>query len=159
MNEKGSQNFIKLDRRILSHKVMKDPLAFQLFVYCILKAEYCQVDDEGVDVPRGSFMTTMKDIGADLKCSYKSVRKRLDKLSSGTSGADHGADLGADLLTKVRVGNRLMVTVVHYDKWQGILEDRGRPEGRPKRVKSSSLPLKKKKEKKEVQEIKWDTLD
>ena len=157
MNEKGSQNFIKLDRRILSHKIMKDPLAFQLFVYCILKAEYCQVDDDGVDVPRGSFMTTMKDIGADLKCSYKSVRKRLEKLSGGTTGADHGADLGADLLTRERMGNRLMITVVHYDKWQGILDDRGRPGGRPKGGKSSFLPLNKKNKKKEVQEPQWET--
>ena len=157
MNEKGSQNFIKLDRRILRHKIMKDPLAFQLFVYCILKAEYYPVNDDGVDVPRGSFMTTMKDIGADLKCSYKSVRLRLERLSECVTGADHGADLGADLLRRERIGNRLMITVVNYDKWQGKIDNRGRPLGRPKEENNGFLPLKNKNKKKEVQESKWET--
>ena len=157
MNDKGSQNFIKLDRRILNHDIMKDPLAFQFFVYCILRAEYCPVNDNGVDVPRGSFMTTIKEIGADLKCSYKSVRVRLERLSSGAIGADQGADFGADLLQRERVGNRLMVTVIHYDKWQGKIQNRGRPLGRPNDENNGFLPLKKRITKKGGENKKWET--
>lgn len=159
MNEKGSQNFIKLDRQISDHKIMKDPLAFQLFVYCILKAAYYPINDEGVNVPRGSFMTTIRELSTNLKCSYNSIVVRLRKISVYTSGSDYGSDYGSNLLTHTRVGNRLMVTVVHYDKWQGKLEKKYEPRFEPKGTKSSSLPLNKKKEKKEEQKSVWDSLD
>ena len=157
MNEKGSQNFIKLDRRISDHKIMKDPLAFQLFVYCILKAAYYPINDDGVDVPRGSFMTTIRELSTNLKCSYNSIVVRLRKISVYTSGSDYGSDYGSNLLTHTRVGNRLMVTVIHYDKWQGKLEKKYEPRFEPEEGKNNSLPLKNKNKKKEVQESKWET--
>ena len=166
MDEKGSQNYIKLDRQLLTHKVFKNPLLLQLFIYCLLKAEWTPTKYNGIDVPRGSFITTIKEIGADLKCSYKSVRVRLDKLGSGAIGADLGADFGADFradsLKHEKVGNKLMVTVVHYDKWQGILEEKGRlwgrPWGRPDGGKNANLPIKEKKIK-EGEEENSPTLD
>ena len=159
MDEKGSQNYIKLDRELLTHKLLKKPLLLQLFIYCLLKANWTPTKEDGIDIPRGSFLTTRAEIGADLKCSYKSVRMRLDEIGYSVTRANHradfGADFGADSLERKKVGNKLMITVVHYDKWQGVLEekgrDRGRPWGRPKGGKNATLPIKEK-EKKEGRE-------
>ena len=145
MNEKGSQNFIKLDRRILDNKVMRDSLSFHLFVYCILRAEWQTVNDNGVIVPRGSFMTTTGEIAADLHCSYKNVRTRLHNL----------AKIEAGYLANRRIGNRLMVTVVHYDKWQGS----GNVSGKIGGTENASLPIKEKEYKKGGKKSKWETLD
>ena len=161
MDEKGSQNYIKLDRELLTHKLLKKPLLLQLFIYCLLKANWTPTKEDGIDIPRGSFLTTMAEIGADLKCSYKSVRMRLDEIGYSVTRADHRADfradLGADSLKREKVGNKLMITVVHYDKWQGVLEekgrDRGRPLGRPKRGKNTNLPIKEKEIKEGEEEI------
>lgn len=143
MNEKGSQNFIKLDRKILDNKVMKDSLSFHLFVYCILMAEWQTVNDEGVIVPRGSFMTTTGEIAEALHCSYRNIRTRLHNLSKSESG----------YLTNHRVGNRLMITVVHYNKWQGA----GNVGGKVGVTNNASLPIKEKEYKKGGQESKWET--
>ena len=143
MNEKGSQNFIKLDRRILDNDIMKDPLSFQLFVYCILRAEWQMVNDNGVKVPRGSFMATTGEIAHDLHCSYRNVRTRLHNLSRTESG----------YLTRLRVGKRLMITVVNYDKWQGS----GNISGKIGGTENASLPIKEKERKKGGQESKWET--
>jgi len=143
MNEKGSQNFIKLDRRILDNKVMKDSLSFHLFVYCILMAEWQTVNDNGVTVPRGSFMTTTNEIAEDLHCSYRNVRTRLHNLSK----------IEAGYLTNQRIGNRLMITVVHYDKWQGT----GNVSGKVGGTNNASLPIKEKEYKKGGQESQWET--
>ena len=143
MNEKGSQNFIKLDRRILDNRVMKDSLSFHLFVYCILMAEWQTVNDNGVTVPRGSFMTTTNEIAKDLHCSYRNVRTRLRNLSR----------IEAGYLTNQRIGNRLMVTVVHYDKWQGA----GNVSGKVGGTENASLPIKEKEYKKGGKESQWET--
>jgi len=143
MNEKGSQNFIKLDRKILDNDIMKDPLSFQLFVYCILRAEWQTVDDKGVTVPRGSFMTTIREIASDLGCTYINVKTKLRNLSRYESG----------YLSKLKIGRRLMVTVINYNKWQGAVQV-GVPVDVPK---NASLPIKRKEYKKEVQEPQWET--
>ena len=145
MNEKGSQNFIKLDRRILDNDIMKDPLSFQLFVYCILRAEWQTVNDKGVIVPRGSFMTTIREIAEDLGCTYINVKTRLRNLSKCESG----------YLSKLKIGRRLMVTVVKYNKWQGTVQV-GVQVGVPN---NASLPIKEKEYKKGGQESVWDSLD
>ena len=145
MNEKGSQNFIKLDRELLDHKLMKDPFCYQLFSYCLLMAEWQPITDEGVEVPRGSFMITIGEIAEDLGCTYQNVKTRLNKLTRKYDGC----------VTRLKVGKRLMITVSNYDKWQGtnsMFTSIPTP-------KNGFLPLKKKKEKKEVQETKWETFD
>ena len=128
---------------------MKDPLALQLFVYCILVAEWQPVIDKGVEVPRGSFMTTMGQIAKDLNRSYKSIRVGLDRLTR----CKEGARLGAGYLARLKIGKRLMITVVNYDKWQG----EGTIKGTNMGTKNASLPIKVKEYKKEVQESKWET--
>ena len=143
MNEKGSQNFIKLDRKILDNDIMKDPLSFQLFVYCILRAEWQTVNDNGVKVSRGSFMATTSEIAHDLHCSYRNVRTRLHNLSK----------IEAGYLTNHRIANRLMITVVHYDKWQGT----GNVSGKVGGTENASLPIKEKEYKKGGQESQWET--
>lgn len=145
MNEKGSQNFIKLDRRILDNDIMKDPLSFQLFVYCILRAEWQPVIDKGIKVPRGSFMTTIREIAQDLGCTYINVKTRLRNLSNCKS----------NYLSKLRIGNRLMITVVKYNKWQGAVQPNVQ-DGVPE---NASLPIKEKEYKKGGQETVWDSLD
>ena len=109
MNDKGSQNFIKLDRELLYHALIKDPFCYQLFSYCLLRAEWQQITDQGVEVPRGSFMTTIGEIANDLGCSYQNVKTRLNKLTRKYDRC----------LTRLKVGKRLMITVSNYDKWQG----------------------------------------
>lgn len=145
MNEKGSQNFIKLDRKILDNDIMKDPLSFQLFVYCILRAEWQPVVDKGVTVPRGSFMTTIREIAEDLGCTYINVKTRLRKLSR----------CEYKYLSKLKIGRRLMITVVKYNKWQGAVQV-GVPVGVPE---NASLPIKEKEYKKGGKESEWETFD
>lgn len=109
MDERGSQNFIKLDRRLLDHKIINEPLLLQLFIYCLLRAEWISKTDKGVYVPRGSFITTIGDLADRFGCTYRIMKYRLNRLSKIEYGC----------LSRSKVGKRLMITVINYNKWQG----------------------------------------
>ena len=94
-------------------------------------------------------MTTMRELADELNCSYKSIRVRLDRLTK----SENGADLGARYLARLKVGKRLMITVVNYDKWQGEGAIRGTIRG----TENASLPIKEKEYKKGGQESQWET--
>ena len=94
-------------------------------------------------------MTTMHELAEALNCSYKSIRVRLDRLT----WCDNGAQLGARYLARLKVGKRLMITVVNYDKWQGEGTIRGTIRG----TENASLPIKEKEYKKGGKESEWET--
>ena len=88
-------------------------------------------------------MTTIREIAQDLGCTYINVKTRLRNLSNCKS----------NYLSKLRIGNRLMVTVVKYNKWQGAVQPNVQ-DGVPE---NASLPIKEKEYKKGGQESQWET--
>jgi hypothetical protein len=104
--------FILLHKKILENPVFAKAELLQLFIYCIIKANY--EDKEFIfngkieNVKRGSFITGQIQLSKELKQSQSSVYRRLNLLKK----------LG---YIELKVNNRFtLVTVVKYNTYQDV---------------------------------------
>lgn len=80
-----SQNnlaFVKLSRKILEWEWYKDTNTKALFLHCLLKANWKAGRFKGVDVPRGSFVSSYPVLAQELNLSVRSVRTCIEHLKS-----------------------------------------------------------------------------
>lgn len=75
MERKG---YIKLYRKVLDDEVFKNPLAWQLFSYCLLNAEAW----ENGETPLGTFETTYSQITDDIGMTRPTIIKYLNFLKN-----------------------------------------------------------------------------
>ena len=80
MNER--QGFIKLYRSLINWEWFTDQNTFRLFIYCLLRANYSDTNWRGIEVKRGSFITSLNTLSADINMSKQQVRTSLNKLQS-----------------------------------------------------------------------------
>jgi hypothetical protein len=77
-----SKGFIKLYRSLLDWEWFNDNNTFRLFVYCLLKANYVDTKWRGIDVERGSFITSYNKLSTGTGLTIQQVRTSLNKLLS-----------------------------------------------------------------------------
>ncbi len=77
-----SGGFIKLYRSLLDWEWFNDANAFRLFVYCLLKANYTDTKWRGIDIQRGTFITSIRNLSYGTGLSIQQVRTSIDKLTS-----------------------------------------------------------------------------
>ncbi len=78
----ASGDWIKLHRKMLEHPVLRNPWLCQLWVWCLLRANYSEQQFEDIVLQPGQFATG-RDRGAEsLKVSPSKFRRGLVKLSS-----------------------------------------------------------------------------
>ncbi len=77
-----SGGFIKLHRSLLDWEWFNDANAFRLFVYCLIKANYTDTKWRGIDIQRGTFITSIRNLSYGTGLSIQQVRTSIDKLTS-----------------------------------------------------------------------------
>ena len=75
-------NYIKLDRKILEWEWWSDINTYRLFSYMLLKANWKESSFKGVDVPRGSFVSSIAKLSEGTNLTVDEVRTALKHLKS-----------------------------------------------------------------------------
>jgi hypothetical protein len=75
-----SEGWIKLNSKILKWEWWDDPVTAHLFVHILLKANWKDGRWRGIDVPRGSFITSTEKLANETGLTTKQVRTALNKL-------------------------------------------------------------------------------
>lgn len=97
---------IWLDRKILDWEWWSDINTYRLFTYCLLKANWKDSKFQGVDIPRGSFVTSLPNLAISTTLSVRQVRTSLEHLK--TTGE----------LTVIRHAKFSVVVVNNYNQYQ-----------------------------------------
>lgn len=105
MNDKG---FITLDRKILTWGWYTDVNTKTLFIHCLLKANYKAGAYKGMDIPRGTFVTSYNNLAKETGLSVSQVRTALKHL-----------ELTCEL-TRTSHPKFLVITVNNYDLYQRV---------------------------------------
>lgn len=109
MNEK----WIKLHNKFLNWEWYKDTNTKIVFIHCLLKANWKAGKFEGYEIPRGSFVTSYKNLSEELsskhsKVSIQSVRTALNHLVSTHE------------LTIKTTNKFTIISINNYDLYQSI---------------------------------------
>ena len=75
-----SEGWIKLNGKILKWEWWDDPVTAHLFVHLLLKANWKDGRWRGIDVPRGSFITSTEKLANETGLSIQQIRTALKKL-------------------------------------------------------------------------------
>ena len=103
MDEGG---FIALHRKFLDWEWYKDLNTFKLFLHLLLKANWQDGRFKGVEVPRGSLITSLEHLASETGLTVRGVRTSLNHLK--TTGE-----------VTCKVTNRFtLVTVTNYGFYQ-----------------------------------------
>ena len=76
------QGFIVLHRKMLDWEWFTDINTSHLFMYCLLKANHENKKWRGINIDRGSFVTSLEHISKDTGLSIQNIRTSLNKLKS-----------------------------------------------------------------------------
>ena len=104
--EYSDNEFIKLNRKILEWEWFSDVCTRDVFIYCLLKANWKPGNWHGIEYKRGEFITSLPTISEDLGFSIMNVRTALKHLKSTGEITDK-------TYNKFRV-----ISIKNYDKYQ-----------------------------------------
>lgn len=100
--------YIKLDRKILDWEWWGDVNTYRVFTYCLIRANWKESKFQGVDVPRGAFVTSLANLAKFTNLSVRQVRTALEHLKSTGE------------LTIIRHSKFSVVIVNNYIQYQDI---------------------------------------
>ena len=72
--------FIKLHRKLLSWEWMDNPKVLSVFIACLLQANFTKKTWKGIEIPAGSFVTSLSKLSCLTGLSVRQVRGTLDVL-------------------------------------------------------------------------------
>lgn len=99
--------YIKLYRSLLDWEWFDDEKTLKVWLYILLMARFSDQKYKGTEVPRGSFVTTIKDMSKKLNMSERSVRTAINHLKSTNE------------LTSKTTNKYTLISVVKYQEFQG----------------------------------------
>lgn len=105
------ESWVKLFSKLIEWQWYKDQNTKSLFIHCLLKANWKDGKFEGMDVPRGSFVTGRKKLSEELGISEQSIRTSINKLKATN-----------EITTKI-TNKFTIITIVNYEKYQEIKEN------------------------------------
>lgn len=108
MNENG---FIKIYRKILNWEWSKKPNTVALWLYCLIKANWTNGKFEGHEIPRGSFVTSLKSLSKETGLTMQQTKTSLNHLIS------------TRCITNKSYSKYRVITVINYDLYQDINKD------------------------------------
>lgn len=97
---------IKIFRKMLDWEWFSDINTFYVFMYCLLKANWKDKKWRGIDVKRGSFITSRAHLAKDLHLSEQQIKTALEHLESTNE------------ITKSTTARYTVITVVKYNEYQ-----------------------------------------
>ena len=142
--ENKSKGFIKLYRSLLTWEWHDDPNTMTLFIHCLLLANYRDNKWHGIDVPRGSFVSSIASLAKITGLSEKSVRTAIKHLKE------------AGNLASKSTNKYTLFTVQNYDLYQDGGKQTGDQEagrGQAKGKQRATIKEIKKERKEEVNKI------
>lgn len=101
-------NWVKLFSKFIFWEWYKDSNTKDLFIHCLLKANWKDGRFEGVEIKRGSFATSLNTLQKELGLSKQQVRTALKHLISTHE------------LTQVTYPKFSVITIVNYELYQQI---------------------------------------
>lgn len=102
------ESWVKLFSKLTEWQWYKDQNTKSLFIHCLLKANWKDGKFEGVDVPRGSFVTSLPNLAKELGLTIQGVRTALKHLILT-------GELTVKTTNKFRV-----ITIKNYELYQQI---------------------------------------
>ena len=108
MANETNTGWVRLYRSTLGWEWFDDPLTLQLWVVCLLKANYLPTRWRGVEIERGAFVTSVDSLCAETGQTTRQIRTRLARLQA--SGE-----------ISVRATNyKSIITVCKFDTYQPL---------------------------------------
>ncbi len=101
-------NWIKLFSKFMNWEWYKDQNTKSLFIHCLLKANWKDGKFMGIDIPRGSFVTSLDSLSKELGLSIQEIRTALKHLISTNE------------LTSKSTNKYRIITVVNYEIYQQV---------------------------------------
>ena len=98
--------WIKLHRKILDWEWYSDPNTFRVFLHLMLKANHKEKRFKGIELIKGSVVTSRDILAMETGLSVRQVRTALDKLKSTNEVAIKTSSKGT------------IIQLVNYDKYQ-----------------------------------------
>ena len=101
-----NNNWIKLFSKLLDWEWYKNQNTKDLFIHCLLKANWKDGYFQGAIVPRGSFVTSLEKLSEELSMSVQSIRTALKHLISTGE------------LTSTNMSKYRLVSIKNYELYQ-----------------------------------------
>ena len=105
------KRYIKLYEQITSWEWFQYPNTLALFIYLLLKANYCDRDFQGKMIHRGQIVTSLPKLATGTGLTIRQTRTALSHLISTGEVTDESSNQ-----------NRI-ITVVNYDRYQNATDE------------------------------------
>ena len=102
----SSNSWIKIYRKFLKWEWYDDINVKVLFLHCLLKANYKDKKWHGIEVRRGSFLTTIRGLAKETGLTPMQIRTALNKLKTTHE------------ITQSSNANYTVITISNYEKYQ-----------------------------------------
>lgn len=113
------KGFIRLNRQLTEWEWFDNSQMVHIWIYFLLKANYQDCKWRGIDIPRGSFVTSLDAICKDTGLSLQNVRTCISRLKSTGE-------------ITIKVTNRFsIVTVCKYDEYNPIENETNKQTNKP----------------------------
>lgn len=99
-------DYVKISRKILEWEWYTDVNTKVLFLHILLKANWKPGRFQGIEVPRGSFVTSLQNLAAETGLTIRNVRTALKHLENTGE------------VTSNRHAKFSVITIKNYDKYQ-----------------------------------------
>lgn len=101
-----NEGYIKLNRSMLSWEWYQDSVTKDLFLHCLLSANWEDKKWQGMTIKRGQFVTTQEGLANVLGTTRQPIRRALTNLQTTNE------------ITIKTTAKYTIITVVNYDKYQ-----------------------------------------
>jgi hypothetical protein len=98
--------WIKIHRKLDEWEWRDKPWTFSLYIHCLMLANREDKKRRGIEIKRGSFVTTLRNLAKITGLTVRSIRTALEHLKSTHN------------LTSTPTNKYTLITVVWYDKYQ-----------------------------------------
>lgn len=104
----NNNGFIVINRKILEWEWYKDINTVRLFIHCLLKANWKKGNFMGVEVERGSFVTSLPKLSEETSLSISNIRTSLKRL------------ILTDTITSKNHSKFRIITIKNYNEYQDL---------------------------------------
>lgn len=129
--------YVNLFRSFINWEWFSVPNMVIIFIYCLLKANYKNKKWRGIDIKRGSFITSYDTISNDTNLSVRQIRTCLNRLEQTNE------------IKRKATSQYTMLTICNYDSYQSykIIDDKQETNERQTNDKRTTTTKKDNKEK------------
>lgn len=112
VEENKSQGYIKFYRSFMNWEWYDDQNTKDVFLHCLLRANYESTKWHGIEILRGQFLASVATLGTELKMSTQKIKTALKHLSKVTNE-----------LTIETTANYSIITVNNYNIYNPPIEE------------------------------------